>query len=241
MLLTPRIVRTHELTQEDVSPIHIGTQQNLGLTGPPPLIAPQPEAGPEGNVETQPAAQEIPALPPAAPGPAQEVTSGFASVEGAPDTPPVSGIPEAPSSAQLLVTPPGSEFVVGEGPYTVPLTVNGASRFSGVTLTLRFDPAILRVRTVQEGSFMRQGGLTTTFSQQVDPASGRVDFSITRMNDATGASGSGLAAVVVFEAITSSNSPLESSGDATSPEGMTLPISFSSQFVTVPRVAPRCR
>ena len=38
MLLTPRIVRAHQLTQQDVSPIHIGTQQNLGLTGPPPLI-----------------------------------------------------------------------------------------------------------------------------------------------------------------------------------------------------------
>ena len=45
MLLTPRIVRAHQLTQQDVSPIHIGTQQNLGLTGPPPLIAPRPEAG----------------------------------------------------------------------------------------------------------------------------------------------------------------------------------------------------
>ncbi|MGH9350020.1 MAG: tetratricopeptide repeat protein, partial [Vicinamibacterales bacterium] len=30
MLLTPRLVRTHELTQQDVSPIYIGTQQNLG-------------------------------------------------------------------------------------------------------------------------------------------------------------------------------------------------------------------
>ncbi len=38
MLLTPRIVRTHELTQRDVSPIHIGTQTNLGLSGPPPLM-----------------------------------------------------------------------------------------------------------------------------------------------------------------------------------------------------------
>ena len=45
MLLTPRIVRAHQLTQEDISPIHIGTQQNLGLTGPPPLIAPRPDAG----------------------------------------------------------------------------------------------------------------------------------------------------------------------------------------------------
>ena len=45
MLLTPRIVRAHQLTQQDVSPIHIGTQQNLGVTSPPPLIAPHPEAG----------------------------------------------------------------------------------------------------------------------------------------------------------------------------------------------------
>ena len=46
MLLTPRIVRTHRLTQEDVGPLHIGTQGNPGLTGPPPRIAPRPGAGP---------------------------------------------------------------------------------------------------------------------------------------------------------------------------------------------------
>ena len=43
MLLTPRIVRTHELTPQDVGPIRIGTQANLGLSGPPPLLA-QPAA-----------------------------------------------------------------------------------------------------------------------------------------------------------------------------------------------------
>ncbi len=42
MLLTPHIVRTHELTAEDLAPIYIGTQQNIGLGGPPPLIAPAP-------------------------------------------------------------------------------------------------------------------------------------------------------------------------------------------------------
>jgi hypothetical protein len=53
ILLTPRIVRTHELTEENLRPIYIGTQQNIGLTGPPPLIAPQepeqvPDAGAAG-------------------------------------------------------------------------------------------------------------------------------------------------------------------------------------------------
>ena len=46
MLLTPRIVRGHELTQQDVSPIHIGTQGNIGVTGPPPRIATAPEVDP---------------------------------------------------------------------------------------------------------------------------------------------------------------------------------------------------
>ena len=39
ILLTPRIVRTHELTQEHLNPIYIGSQMNLGLTGPTPVIA----------------------------------------------------------------------------------------------------------------------------------------------------------------------------------------------------------
>ena len=46
MLITPHIVRSHELTSEDVGSIYIGTQQNVGLGGPPPLIAPIGEAAP---------------------------------------------------------------------------------------------------------------------------------------------------------------------------------------------------
>ncbi|MDP1572387.1 MAG: hypothetical protein Q8L86_20500, partial [Vicinamibacterales bacterium] len=38
MLLTPRIIRTHELTQNDFSPIYIGTQGNMSLGGPPPIF-----------------------------------------------------------------------------------------------------------------------------------------------------------------------------------------------------------
>ena len=38
MLLTPRIIRTHDLTANDLSPIYIGTQSNMALTGPPVTI-----------------------------------------------------------------------------------------------------------------------------------------------------------------------------------------------------------
>src|SRR5207237_8131963 len=60
MLLTPHIVRTHEITESDLRPLYIGTQQNLGVGAPPPLIAwPQPEPPP-----APPAAAAPPASPP---------------------------------------------------------------------------------------------------------------------------------------------------------------------------------
>src|SRR3989304_3242278 len=79
MLLTPHIVRTHELTAEDLSSIYIGTQQNIGLGGPPPLIAAPPLTEP----------------PPAAPAgttpPSGAVPGGAANPPGGvpPATPPV--------------------------------------------------------------------------------------------------------------------------------------------------------
>ena len=56
MLLTPRIVRSHELTATDLAPIYIGPQSNMSLGGgPPPLINP-------------PAGEPAPAVPPPPPG-----------------------------------------------------------------------------------------------------------------------------------------------------------------------------
>ena len=59
MLLTPRIVRGHDLKQQDIDPVYIGSQQNLGLSGPPPLIGgPEPGAAP-----APPAPQGAPGQP----------------------------------------------------------------------------------------------------------------------------------------------------------------------------------
>ncbi len=48
----------------------------------------------------------------------------------------------------------------------MPLSITGAQRLSTVTLTLIYDPTKLRVRAVQEGSFMRAGGVNVAFTQQ---------------------------------------------------------------------------
>ena len=101
-----------------------------------------------------------------------------------------------------------------------------------ISLTLFFDPNVLRVRAVQEGSFLRQAGVQVTFTQQVDTAAGRIDITATRMNDSTGAAGAGLLAAVLFDAVGVGSITLSTSGTAMTPGGAPLALLFMPVTVT---------
>lgn len=263
MLLTPRIVRTHELTQRDVSPIHIGTQTKLALSGPPPVIAAQPDAGAPPLATGGPPTADEPTEA-VAPGAASPLASGDAAgvsdpePSGAvePDEPVEQDVPEPPDAAEatvpptppavesngrtgalpaarVLVTPPGAQFRVGGGPYTVPVSISGASQLSTVSLTVTFDPSVLRVRTVQEGGFMRLGGAQVSFTQQVDAATGVIRFTLTRDDDGTGAAGAGLLAAVLFDTVGPGSVTLDVNGTAATPAGIPLTLEFSTSTVAV--------
>ena len=115
----------------------------------------------------------------------------------------------------------------------MPVSINNASRVSTITLTVTFNPNVLRVRTVQEGTFMRQGSITATFTPRIDAAAGRVDIAVTRAADQTGASGSGLLAALMFDAVGAGNSLIQVSGMATGPDGSAVPVQFNAATVTV--------
>ena len=307
MLITPHIVRTQELTAQDLGSIYIGTQSNVGLSGPPPLIAPQPEAPPAGGeaapgpggvpppataypgtTPTQPplgvphtpaqgqfgVPTTAPPLPPgtspvpttvaptpppagaptAAPGvPTPPATPPAAppTTEAPPTTTPPTTTPPAPANptgegpatgrgaappstpAQIIVTPAGTTFQVAGGPYTTPISINNATRISVITLTVNYNPAVLRVRTVQDGTFMRQGGVTATFTPRIDAAAGRVDIAISRTGDQTGASGSGLLAALLFDAVAPGSSQIAVTSVANTPDGAPVPVTSAPVTVTV--------
>ena len=93
MLLTPRIVRGHELTQQHVSPIHIGAGANIGLTGPPLTITAAAGATADATpAAPAPAADEQPAAAAAAP------HTGDLPVTGEPDAASPRGDPPAPAA-----------------------------------------------------------------------------------------------------------------------------------------------
>ncbi len=220
MLLTPHIVRTHELTVDDLAPIYIGTQQNVGLGGPPPLIqSPLPDEPPAAQMPAQPILTPTPQFLPPPAGTAgagnaarrDDATAGHAAPARCrrprrfraprPARPAQqrrrrairrrrrrrrrrmrprarrrhrSASPRRRSSGSPAVRTP------------VPLSVSNASRLSTLTLTVTFNPAVLRVRSVQEGTFMRQGGVTAMFTPRIDAATGRVDIAVTRSGDRAG-------------------------------------------------------
>jgi type II secretory pathway component GspD/PulD (secretin) len=245
MLLTPRIVRTHELSQQDVNPIYIGTQQNMGLGGPPPLIAvqesePTPAAAAVGVAPPQ-AGAAAPGTPPGSGG-VVVVPPGSNTVPGTTTLPATASATLVPGAAggaatggQIVLTAPTTEFRVGGGPYTVPLSVAGASRLSTLSLTVTFNPSALRVRAVQEGSFFRTGGAAATFAQQVDASAGRIDIAIVRAGDGTGVSGAGLLAALLFEAVAAGPANLTITGTGSAPGGVALPLVFAPAPAVVVR------
>ncbi|MGD9905589.1 MAG: hypothetical protein AB7U83_19125 [Vicinamibacterales bacterium] len=281
MLLTPRIVRSHQLTANDLSPIYIGTQGNMAVGGPPPIFgggaaagapaapaapaAPVPGSGPPG-APVPPVGTTAPQVPPgSSPVPGTTTTPFGVLTPVPPPTPPPapqSGIvtfppPDAPAPspaaaeppvaapapttpadaaapapAQVLLSPPGTEFRVGGGPYLVPLSISGATRLSTVSLSVTYNPAVLRVRTVTEGNLLRQGGVQATFTQQIDAAAGRVDVAVVRPGDVLGASGTGVVAALMVDVVGPGTSPLAVSGVGTVAGGGAAALQFQSVTVT---------
>ena len=78
---------------------------------------------------------------------------------------------------------------------------------------------------------MRAGGANATFTQVV--AGGRIDITITRAADAVGASGTGLLAAVVFDAVAPGSATLTLSGAGTGPGGTAMGLQFRPVTITV--------
>jgi general secretion pathway protein D len=281
MLMTPRIIRSHELTQKDLEALFIGTSTNLGIGGPPPLIAPSPvdpalttpgnaPAGAPGALPPGAfAPNPNPAAPPGAPPagaplgnpntPQPPPGAPRSELPGPASSPPPSPTPQplpptatastassqtggatgalgpAGSGTQIIVAPSNTDMRAGNTGYTVALQVANASRLSSVALTLTYNPAALRVRSVQQGFFMSSSGSAVAFTEDHTTTPGRIDLIIVRTGDSTGAAGNGLLGSILFDALGPGAANLTITGTATVPGGGTQTL----QFAPIPPVTVR--
>jgi hypothetical protein len=108
----------------------------------------------------------------------------------------------------------------------LPISITGASRLSSMSLTVTYNPAVLKVRSVQEGSFMRSGGVQAAFTNSQGDA-GRIDIAVVRPGDSTGVAGTGLLAAILFDAVAAGPANLTITGTGTAPGGMPLSLQFA--------------
>jgi general secretion pathway protein D len=224
--ITPHVVRAPKITEEDLTPLGVGTDEIVRVQSARPSLfgEPEPEPKPPTDANPSPTSRELPSAQPseASPGvspltplplpPAPVPPKGMPKMEAAPPdgtsaAPPSTGARTAPSTPAGPETAPSAP----EGPVTalfsppelslnvtstgsLALVLVGARDVRSVDVSLTFDSRVVQATDASAGSLLTLDG--SSVSSQKALEGGRVRLRFTR---ATGASGSGVIAAVVFK------------------------------------------
>jgi general secretion pathway protein D len=239
MIVTPHIIRGRDITAEDLRPLYVGTNTNLGAGTTPTLIS--PAAGPPTPTTLGNPAQQGQVVPPpagvAATPPGGAAAAGAAAPPRANVVPVVpieaAGGPPPPAGARVLVQLPETSLQVGGPPYTLPLRIEGVSQLGSATISITYDPKVLKATSVSPGPFVQQGGVQPTFLPKIDEVTGRIDIAIARPVSSPGAAGDGWLAGLVFQAVAPGTTRLNVTVVAKTPTGQDIPLQVLPATVVV--------
>jgi general secretion pathway protein D len=122
---------------------------------------------------------------------------------------------------------------MGGPPYTMPVRIEGVSQLGQATVTITYDPKVLKAVSVSPGGFMQQGGVQATFVPKIDEATGRIDIAMARPASAPGASGTDWLAGIVFQAVGAGQSRVNVTAVLMTASGQPIPVQTVPATVTV--------
>ena len=128
---------------------------------------------------------------------------------------------------------PTTDLQAGGPPYTMAVSASNVSQLGAVTLTITYDPKVLKATSVASGTFMSQGGVTPTFVPKIDEAAGRIDIAVTRGGNAPGVAGAGTIAGIMFQAIAPGSAKVTLTGTAMNPTGQALTVQMPAAATVV--------
>ncbi|MBV9179717.1 MAG: type II and III secretion system protein [Acidobacteria bacterium] len=212
-VMIPHIVRRQVLSTLNEEAVDVGTASAIGLRRvgqtaiAPSSQSPGPSSGAGSVAVPQPAASTF-----APPQPQLTARNGSASFAFDPA-----------SSTQRA----GSTF-------TVNVLLNGAQNVYSVPLQLTYDPKLLQVVNVSNGSFLSQDGQIVTVSHREDEGAGTMQVVATRPPGAPGISGQGPVVTLTFMAKSPGQSSLTiARGGARDPAMQALPVNGATATVTI--------
>ena len=214
-VLIPHVVRRQVLTQLNEQAIDVGTAsaislRNVSRSNSQPSGGMNPSSG-AGSVNVpQPAA---PAQPTASPEP-QLVPRSATTASFAFDPP-------------QLTQKPGSTF-------TVNVLLNGAQNVYSVPLQLTYDPNLLQVVNVSNGTLLSQDGQIVTVTHREDDSTGTMQVTASRPPGAAGVNGQGAVVTLTFMAKAAGQSSLTiARGGAQDPAHQAMPVNGATAAVTI--------
>jgi general secretion pathway protein D len=200
--LIPHVVRRSELSELNQEALDAGTANAISLRRVSHAVeAPAPT----------PAAQ-----PPAVQPPAQNPQP--APVNPAAGQPPASQ--PAPSAAASFGFDPPSITQPKGATFAVNVALTGAQNAYSVPLQVSYDPKILQVVNVSNGTFLSQDGQAVALVHRDDDTTGTLQITATRPPGASGVSGQGTVVTVTFMAKAPGQSTLTISKGGTRDPGM---------------------
>lgn len=226
--LVPHVVRSPEITSENLRGIASGTDQTWKVNyashyvvpaetkpaqvpgaAPPVPGAPKP-GSPLVPGQTGPPAVPIPGLGQAAPSQATPQAPATPDVTPPPNpeqVPAPAAAPPPPDAPQVRLSPSAATVRMGET-VTVLVTTDKVSDLFSAPMRIRYDPNVLKLEDVQGGDFFKRDGQTAVFQQTKVEDAGLVIIQNNRVPGAGGVSGSGALVQLKFKALTVGNSPI---------------------------------
>ena len=181
-VLIPHIVRKQEITDINQEALDVGTASAIELHRVSRPQAPVPSE----NTAPAPATMQPPAAAPA-PHPVP------------PTAPPQAASPQPQGAAGFSFDPPAVIQASGST-FTLNVLVAGAQNAYSVPLQVTYDPKLLQVVNVSNGTFLSQDGQAVALVHRDDETTGTLQVTATRPPGASGISGQGTVVTLTFMA-----------------------------------------
>jgi general secretion pathway protein D len=223
-IMIPHIVRAQDINPSNLKAIDVGTANTISLrrdnSQPPNNGQPQGQPGsPQGAVNNpaQPGAPQVQPQGNAAPA---------ASVQPAAATAPM-------GSAIVSFDPPTLDQPMGST-FTVNVNLTGGQNVFSVPLQIMYNPRVLQVLNVSNGTLLSQDGQTVALVNRDDSMAGILQVTASRPPGTNGISGDGSVFTLTFQARAPGQSTLSINRAALKNAAMqTTPASGSQAIVTV--------
>jgi general secretion pathway protein D len=220
-ILIPHIVRAQDLNDSNVKAIDVGTANTIslhhGMTEAPDQQ--QHGAPPPGTAGNPQGAQIAPSQPQASAAPA---TGAQPSTASAP-----------PGSAIVSFDPPMLDQAVGST-FTVNVNLTGGQNVYSVPVQILYNPRVLQVLNVSNGTLLAQDGQTVALVNRDDSMAGILQLTASRPPGSAGISGDGSVFTITFQAKAPGQATLSVNRAGVKNASMqNVPASGSQSIVTV--------